>query len=77
MHFWKILNLCSSLNVRDQVSHPYKTSKITLLLRVSLPSGCRWWRKHLDMKGSCKHFEYAVMDSWQQVVLQLADYAGG
>jgi hypothetical protein len=27
-----ILNLCSSLNARDQVSHPYKTTgKITVL----------------------------------------------
>jgi hypothetical protein len=24
--FWNIVNLCSSLNVRDQVSHPYKTT---------------------------------------------------
>jgi hypothetical protein len=26
-----VLKLCSSLNVRDQVSHPYKTSKIIVL----------------------------------------------
>jgi hypothetical protein len=29
--FSNILNLCSSLNVRDQVSHPYKTCKIIVL----------------------------------------------
>jgi hypothetical protein len=33
--FLNILSLCSSLSVRDQVSHPYKTTaKITVLLRL-------------------------------------------
>jgi polysaccharide pyruvyl transferase WcaK-like protein len=26
--FWNALNMCSSLSVRDQVSHPYKTLRV-------------------------------------------------
>jgi hypothetical protein len=29
--FWNILNLCSSLRMRDQVAHPYTTDNITVL----------------------------------------------
>jgi hypothetical protein len=32
--FTNTLNLCSSLNVRDQVSHPYKTTGKSLILYI-------------------------------------------
>jgi hypothetical protein len=32
--FSKILSLCSSLNVRDQVSHPYKTAGRIIVLYI-------------------------------------------
>jgi hypothetical protein len=32
--FWNTLSLCSSLNIRDQVSHPYKTKGKILVLCI-------------------------------------------
>jgi hypothetical protein len=34
IRFSNILNLCYSLNVRDQVSHPYKTAGKTVVLYI-------------------------------------------
>jgi hypothetical protein len=32
--FWNTLSLCSSLNVRNQVSHPYRTTDRIILLYI-------------------------------------------
>jgi len=29
------------------------------------------------MKGSCEYIEYAVVDGWQEMVLQLVGWVGG
>jgi hypothetical protein len=38
------LSLCSSLNVRDQVSHPYKTTGTVIVLNILIVTflGSRW-----------------------------------
>jgi hypothetical protein len=42
--FSDTLNLCSSLDLRDQVSHPYKaSSKIVVLCILNLMSVCNRW----------------------------------
>jgi hypothetical protein len=38
---------------------------------LTISSGCRWRRQPTDMGISCRYIEYAIMDSWQGVVLQL------
>ena len=36
VHFLKTLSLCASLNVRDQVSHPYKRTQSCSSVYVNL-----------------------------------------
>jgi hypothetical protein len=50
------LNLCSSLNVSDQVSHPYKTTDKVIALYILI---LKFWIANWKMKDSapnyCKH----------------------
>jgi len=52
--FSNALNLCSPLNVRDQVSHPYKAVKIIALytLMLSVSDICWEEKRSLEVKVS-------------------------
>jgi len=59
--FSNILSLYSSLNVRDQVSHPYKTTRNIMVLYISIFMflDTNWKTKDSGPKGS-KHSTSSV-----------------
>jgi hypothetical protein len=59
--FWNTLSLCSSLNVRHQVSHPYKTTDKTVVvyILIFMVLDCRRKTKSSELNGS-KHYPNSV-----------------
>ena len=59
---------CSAYN-NNSVFH----ENILILVRLSqwrsLPSGCEWWRRHIDVDRSCEYIESAVADHRQGTLL--------
>ncbi|PNF43690.1 hypothetical protein B7P43_G14620 [Cryptotermes secundus] len=50
--FSNTLSLCSSLNVRDQVLHPYRTTgKIVMCILIFMFLGCRQEDKRFRIEG--------------------------
>jgi hypothetical protein len=59
--FTNIINLCSSLHVRDQVSHPFRTTGKIIILYILIFTSLTtdWESEGFELNGN-KHYQNSI-----------------
>lgn len=73
-NYLKLCSLSTKTVEVSQMRYPWKACPLSLKDNAS--SGCRMIQPP-DMEDSCEYIQYAIVDSWKEVVIQSGGWAKG